>query len=134
IGVNMLSLWFVGVISERIFGSGKFLLIYLLSGIAGGILSAVLTPTVPSLGASGAIFGIFGAFGAFILMRRRQLGPAGNYYVSQWLFYLVLNLVISFGFSGIDAWDHIGGLTAGFILGAIMVAAAGRPGSRSMRI
>jgi membrane associated rhomboid family serine protease len=131
IGVNMLSLWFVGVLTERIFGSGKYLLLYFVSGIAGGIVSAVLMPTVPSLGASGAIFGIFGAFGAYILMRRRQLGPAGNYLIGQWLFYLVLNLVISFSFSGIDAWDHMGGLAAGFILGAIFVATSGN--NRSTR-
>jgi membrane associated rhomboid family serine protease len=131
IGVNMLSLWFVGVLTERMFGSGKYLLIYFVSGIAGGVLSAVLMPDVPSLGASGAIFGIFGAFGAYILMRRRQLGPAGNYLIGQWLFYLVLNLVISFSFSGIDAWDHMGGLAAGFILGAILVASAGK--NRSTR-
>ncbi len=126
IGVNMWSLWAVGVITERIFGSGKYALIYFASGIIGGLASAIITPLVPSLGASGAIFGIFGAFGAFILMRRRQLGPAANFYIGQWVFFLVINLVFSFSFPGIDAWDHVAGLAAGFILGAIFVATANR--------
>ena len=130
IGLNMWSLWAVGVITERIFGSGKYTLIYFASGIIGGITSAIVTPNLASLGASGAIFGIFGAFGAFILMRRRQLGPAANFYIGQWLFFLVINLVFSFGFPGIAAWDHVGGLASGFIIGAIFVLTAGNNRSR----
>lgn len=124
IGLNMWSLWAVGVITERIFGSGKYVLIYFVSGILAGITQAVVTPAIPSLGASGAIFGIFGAFGAFILLRRRQLGPAANFYIGQWVFFLVINLVFSFSVPGIGAWDHVGGLVSGFILGAIFVLTA----------
>jgi membrane associated rhomboid family serine protease len=131
IGLNMWSLWVIGVITERIFGSGRYLLIYFVSGLIGGIATAVITPNVAALGASGAIFGIFGAFGAFILMRRRQLGPAANFYIGQWLFFLVINLVFSFGVPGIAAWDHVGGLVAGFIIGAIFVVSTGN--NRSTR-
>ncbi|HEX6799940.1 MAG TPA: rhomboid family intramembrane serine protease [Ktedonobacterales bacterium] len=130
IGINMWSLWAVGVITERIFGSGKYLLIYFVAGIVGGATQAILGPDVVALGASGAIFGIFGAFGAFILMRRRQLGPAANFYIGQWVFFLAINLVISFGVGGISAADHMGGLVSGFIIGAIFVLTAGNNRSR----
>jgi membrane associated rhomboid family serine protease len=130
IGVNMWSLYAVGIITERIFGSGKYALIYFASGILAGITQAVATPAIPSLGASGAIFGIFGAFGAFILLRRRQLGPAANFYIGQWIFFLVINLVFSFSVPGIGAWDHVGGLVSGFLLGALFVVTANRKRAR----
>ena len=126
IGTNMLSLFFVGVIVERLFGSGRFTTIYFASGIIAGIAQAVLSPTVPSVGASGAIMGIFGAFGAFLLMRRRSLGPAVNAYIGQWAFWLAINLFISFTNPSIALWAHLGGLISGFIIGAIMTSMAGR--------
>ena len=126
IGANMLSLFFVGIIVERLFNSGRFTIIYFASGIIAGIAQAVITPTIPSVGASGAIFGIFGAFGAFLLMRRRSLGPAVNAYIGQWVFWLAINLFISFNDPNIALWAHLGGLVSGFVIGAIMTSMAGR--------
>ena len=122
IGLNMFSLFSVGIVTERIFGRGGFLAIYFLGGIAGGLAQAFLTPDVAALGASGAIFAIFGAFGAFALLKRRALGPAGNSVLGQWVFFLALNLVFSFTAPGIGLYDHLGGLILGFILGAIFIA------------
>ena len=128
--LNMLSLYFVGVITERIFGTGRFLLIYFLSGIVGGLtqfgVDVFSNHLSGGLGASGAIFGIFGALGAFFLLRRRALGPAGNSLIGQWFFWLLINLVFSFSVPGIAAYDHIGGLVAGLILGVLLL-----PGQRS---
>jgi membrane associated rhomboid family serine protease len=130
LGLNMLSLYFVGVITERIFGTGRFLLIYFLSGIIGGLtqfgLDIYTNHLGAAVGASGAIFGIFGALGAFFLLRRRALGPAGNSLIGQWFFWLILNLVFSFGGftvggAGIAGFDHLGGLAAGLILGALLL-------------
>jgi rhomboid protease GluP len=135
IGLNMLSLYFVGVISERLFGAGRFTLIYFASGILASIaqFGADILSGSPDvgLGASGAIFGIFGAFGAFILLRRRALGPAANGIIGQWFFFLILNLVFSFGGfsilgSGIAGFAHLGGLVAGLILGAVLAPQIGR--------
>ena len=127
IGFNMLSLYFVGVVTEQIFGHSRFLAIYLLSGIVAGVAQAVLVPAGASLGASGAIFGIFGAFGVFFLLYRRTLGPAANAILGQWFFWLVLNIVLSFG-GGIALYAHFGGLFAGLALGALLV-----PGSVRQR-
>lgn len=128
IGANMLSLYFVGIITERLFGAGRYTLIYFASGILAGIaqFAVDMLTNQPGfdVGASGAIFGIFGAFGAFILLRRRALGPAANTLIGQWVFFLLLNLYLSFGGfsilgSGIAGFAHLGGLVAGLILGAI---------------
>ncbi len=119
VGLNMLSLYFVGVITERIYGHGRFAAIYFISGILAGLANAIIVPSVPALGASGAIFGIFGAFGAFAILQRRSLGPAGGAVIGQWLFWLVINLVISVSDPQIALYDHLGGLIVGFILGVI---------------
>jgi membrane associated rhomboid family serine protease len=121
IGFNMLSLYFVGIITEQIFGRWRFLAIYLLSGIVAGAAQAVLDPSGAALGASGAIFGIFGAFGVFFLLYRRALGSAANAVLGQWFFWLILNLVFTFSASGIAIYDHLGGLIAGLALGALLI-------------
>jgi membrane associated rhomboid family serine protease len=126
IGLNMLSLFFVGVLTERIFGGRRYLIIYLVGGLLAGVVQAIATPDIPSLGASGAIFAIFGAFGAFLFMRRRALGPVANSLIGQWLFWLILNLVFGFAVPGIGVADHIGGLVSGFILGAIFISVSPR--------
>jgi membrane associated rhomboid family serine protease len=131
IGLNMLSLYFVGVVVEQLFGHWRFTAIYLASGIVAGIAEYFLTsPTEPSLGASGAIFGIFGAFGAFIFLRRNLLGRAGNAIIGQWLFFLVINLAFSFT-PGIALYDHLGGLISGLVFGALLLP--GALGSRGLR-
>lgn len=119
---NMLSLYFVGIWVEQIFGKRTYLLIYFLGGIIAGLAQMFISPVEPSLGASGAIFAIFGAFGAFFLLRRRALGSAGNAIIAQWLFWLALNLYISFSDPNIGAWDHVGGLIAGFVLGILFTS------------
>lgn len=132
IGTNMLSLFFVGVIVERLYGSRRFTIIYFASGIIAGLTQAFVSPVGPSLGASGAIAGIFGAFGALILLRRRALGPAANSLIGQWLFWLAINAYIAItNSSTIAGWAHLGGLIAGFIIGAIMTSMAGRQRMRS---
>ena len=119
IGFNMLSLYFVGIWVEQIFGKWRYLAIYLIGGLAGGLAQALLAPTVASLGASGAIFAIFAAFGAFFVLRRRTLGPAGNAMIGQWVFWLALNLYLSFSDPNIALYDHLGGLIVGFVLGML---------------
>ena len=127
IGVNMLSLYFVGVVTEQIFGHWRFLTIYLASGIIAGVAQVFFLGTTGyALGASGAIFGIFGAFGAFFLMNRRRLGPAANAMLMQWGFWLLINIMFTFGAPGIGIADHIGGLLAGMALGVVLSPNIGR--------
>ncbi len=117
IGVNMFSLYFVGRLAEQVYGHWRFLLIYLVTGIFGGILVLFLSD-VPVLGASGAIFGVFGALGVFFWYNRHAFGSA---MLSQWVFWLVLNLAFTFGFGDISVSGHIGGLSMGLLLGLLLL-------------
>ena len=64
--LNMLSLFFIGPDTERALGTRRFLMLYFLSGIIGGVgwLLMSFTPWAVCVGASGAVFGILGAFAA----------------------------------------------------------------------
>ncbi|CAN0520396.1 unnamed protein product, partial [Scytosiphon promiscuus] len=55
-------------------GKTKFVAVYVLAGLAGNVLSCVINPRTPSVGASGAIFGMVGAWATFCLMNESVLG------------------------------------------------------------
>ncbi|HEY7355382.1 MAG TPA: rhomboid family intramembrane serine protease, partial [Ktedonobacterales bacterium] len=117
VGLNMLSLYFIGRPVEQVYGRWRYLLIYFGTGIFGGIL-VILLSNIPVLGASGAIFGVFGALGVFLWYNRRAFGSA---MLSNWVFWLVLNLAFTFGFGDISVSGHIGGLSMGLILGLLLM-------------
>ncbi len=122
IGLNMFSLFLIGGVVEMVFGKWRYLLIYLGSGIAGGILTFYTSPLNSlAAGASGAIFGVFGALGVFYILNRQALGRYGAGAITNWLFWLGLNLVFGFSQPGIGIWDHIGGLVAGIIIAVLLM-------------
>jgi len=122
IGLNMFSLFLIGGVVEMVFGKWRYLLIYLGSGIAGGILTFYTSPlSTIAAGASGAIFGVFGALGVFYILNRQALGRYGAGAITNWLFWLGLNLVFGFTQPGIGIWDHIGGLVAGMIIALLLM-------------
>ncbi len=130
IGLNMLSLFFIGPAIEVFYGKWRYLTIYLLSGIAGGIATYFFAdPNSLAAGASGAIFGVFGALGVFYFVNRRALGANGNGAITNWVFWLGLNLVFGFTNSSIGIVDHLGGLAAGIVLAALLI-----PKSRRRRV
>ena len=115
VGLNMYTLWIFGQILERMLGRGRFLTLYLLSGLAGSLGVLFLAdPFTPVVGASGAIFGLMGAF----LVIQRHLGASAT----QLLVLVGINLVIGF-IPGLNvAWQaHVGGLIGGAIIGLIFV-------------
>ena len=109
---NMYSLYIVGPRVEDFYGKWKFLLIYIISGISGGLLSVAMNGDVVSVGASGAIFGLFGALLYFGYNYRGYIGAIIK---SQILPIVIYNLLIGFFISGIDMWGHVGGLIGGII-------------------
>src|SRR5207302_8421505 len=101
--LNMVALyWFGSLLEERI-GSGKFLLLYLVSGLAGSAGALLLDPLKPTVGASGAIFGILGA--GFVLERQRDYVFGGSA-----LGVIIINFIFTFSISSISKGGHIGGL------------------------
>jgi rhomboid protease GluP len=124
---NMYALYIIGRGLEPIFGNFRFLLIYLLGGLAGSTLSVVLgNPDpflgVPSVGASGAVFALFGAEMVYLYRHRRMMGARATRQIRGLLMLLGVNLFIGLaswlGSSGIriDNWAHIGGLVGGLVL------------------
>lgn len=114
IGMNMYALYIIGRRLERFYGHKRLLVLYLLCGFSGNVLSFVLTEN-PSLGASTAVFGLLAAEGVFIFQNRKLFGKANTQRsLMNLLFILGINLV--FGFSlgtQIDNMGHIGGLIGG---------------------
>jgi membrane associated rhomboid family serine protease len=112
IAFNMWALVFVGPALEGLLGRLRFLGVYLLSAVGGGVMYYFLAPeNAPAVGASGAIFGLFGAW--FVVSRRLRLDTRGIAML------IAINLALSFFFHNIIAWqDHIGGLLTGVLLTA----------------
>jgi membrane associated rhomboid family serine protease len=109
---NMWALVFVGPSLEGLLGRARFLAVYLVSAVGGGVMYYFLAPpNYPAVGASGAIFGLFGAW--FAVSRRLRLDTRGI------VMLIAINLALSFFFHNIIAWqDHIGGLLTGALLTA----------------
>ncbi|HXB83151.1 MAG TPA: rhomboid family intramembrane serine protease [Candidatus Acidoferrum sp.] len=113
IGVNMLSLWFLGRFIEYALGSWRMLLVYMVSLVVSGLGVVYFSnPVTPTLGASGAIFGLFGALFAIGF----KLGKPGMDLVRSNIGILVLNLIITFSVPVISWQAHVAGLLAGFVL------------------
>ena len=108
---NMYSLYVLGPQVENFYGKVKYLIIFIVSGISGSLLSTALSGNnAISVGASGAIFGLLGSVLYFGYHYRVYLG---NVLKSQIIPLIILNLVMGFILSGIDNLAHIGGLIGG---------------------
>jgi rhomboid protease GluP len=118
--MNGFSLYVVGPDTERVYGTWRFLGVYLLSGLAGSVLSYSFSPN-PSVGASGAIFGLVGALIMFFYITRQILGEFGRSQVQGLAAILLINLAFGFTSPGIDNLGHIGGLLGGMVAGWILV-------------
>src|SRR5262245_35188080 len=138
IASNSYALWIIGPLVERLYGSARFLMIYLLAGIAGvagGYLWVAFQykQDVPSAGASGAIFGLFGLLAVFGFRYRRELPPNFRKAIgSSILPVILINLFIGFSVPFIDNAAHIGGLIGGGVLALLIPYLA--PGSRRVTI
>ena len=121
LAVNMLGLWSLGSLTERLYGGRAFLGIYLLAGTAGSLASVYWHPLINSVGASGAVFGVLGALLAFMLNPRTRIAPhiAGPQRNSA-LVFIAYNLINGLSSAGIDNSAHVGGLLAGFVLGWLL--------------
>lgn len=112
IGLNMLSLYWLGRFIEVALGSWRMLVVYMVALVVSGCSVVLFSPpNIPTLGASGAIFGLFGALFAIGL----KLGQRGNELVRANIGILILNLIWSFAVPGISWQAHVGGLISGFI-------------------
>lgn len=115
IGFNMYALFSLGSGLERRFGHVRFLLLYLLAGFAGNVLSFLIT-SGNSIGASTSIFGLIAAEGVFLYQNRKLFGEEARQAIGNVVSVAAINLFIGFSSGGyIDNWGHIGGLLGGLI-------------------
>lgn len=110
---NMYSLYVIGREVENFFGKIKYIIIFMLSGIFGSIMSIAFNQNIVSAGASGALFGLLGALLYFGIHYRTYLGEAVKKTVIP---IIVINLIIGLLFSGIDLACHIGGFVGGILV------------------
>lgn len=135
LGGNMLFLWVFGDNVEDRFGSVRYLLFYLATGLAGFLVQMAINPvsTAPMIGASGAIAGVLGAY-LFMFPKSKIITlipiiffftflevPAVIFLV-LWFGLQLLNGVAGIGTQGdlVAWWAHIGGFLTGLV-GAVMM-------------
>jgi rhomboid protease GluP len=118
---NMLFLLIFGLRGEEMFSLPEYLLVYLLGGLTGNLLSLVFLPLwVPSVGASGAIFAMFGACTVYA---RRTVSQS----IIGALIYAFFLLFLSSG-PNVNDLAHIGGLVTGLLIGYVL-ATKRKPGT-----
>ncbi len=111
---NMYSLYIIGREIESFFGRIKYIIIFIMSGIIGNLLTMpFMQDRVISIGASGAIFGLLGSLLYFGYHYRVYLSSALR---NQIVPIIVLNLLIGISISGINNFAHIGGLIGGVLV------------------
>jgi membrane associated rhomboid family serine protease len=138
LGGNMLYLWTFGDNVERRLGSSRFLVFYLVCGVAAALAHVAFNAqsNVPTVGASGAISGVLGGY--LVLFPRNQVrvltrgGIATVPAIMVLGLWIVIQLLSSVGSithtqeaSGVAYIAHVGGFVAGVVL--VKILAAGRP-------
>lgn len=115
--INMFALWSLGPLVERMYGSQRFLTIYLLAGVMASTASYAFSEAI-SAGASGALFGLVGALLYFGLRDRslfmKTLGPP---------LFIMLGLNVGLAFvlgASLDHSAHAGGLIGGFLMAGVV--------------
>lgn len=118
---NMVMLYAVGRYVERNMGTIRYLIVYLVSGIAGNLASMSMRLLTGDLavaaGASGAVFGLVGALLAVAV---KNGGKVEGLKVSGILLMIALSLFSGLTSCGVDNYAHMGGLAAGFLCGMFL--------------
>lgn len=121
--LNMYSLYILGPTVEASFGPARYITLYLISGVAGGLVTYFFgplfgqSPASVSAGASGAILGLVGALIVFSYFNPTQFIQGAT---TQLIGITVINLI--FGFMNpnqIGNAAHVGGLATGLLIGFI---------------
>ena len=118
--MNMLSLYIVGKMVEKLFSKTAYLSLYFISAFFGAFLSMYIHIGGVAVGASGAIFGLFGALAGFVFVHKDRLGGQFRAFMKDFGLLLLINLGIGFAFPSIDVSAHVGGLIAGIVGGYVI--------------
>jgi rhomboid protease GluP len=122
--VNMWALWDAGRLTERLYGSLRLFIIFIVSGLTGNLVSLIAQgDQAVSGGASGAIFGVYGALMVCLWTVRHRVHPVEY----RWLFggavvFSLATLLFGLLIPGIDNAAHIGGLFSGALTGSVLIS------------
>lgn len=118
---NMIVLYFIGGTLEKYVGRVRYLIIYLLSGLLGGLISQIyymaMAENVICVGASGAIFGAVGAMLTVVVVNH---GRVENFTLPRLIIYVVLSIYLGFTSPGVSLSAHLGGLAIGFFTALLL--------------
>lgn len=115
---NGYALYIFGPQIERLMGTKKYLLFFLLTGIGGNLATFFFNFNSISAGASGSLFGLFGAFLYLIHRHKDRVSPQGRKSILK---LLGINLVLTFAIPNISATAHVGGLLMGYFLSYVFI-------------
>lgn len=115
---NGYALYIFGPQIERLMGSTKYLLFFLLTGIGGNLATFFFDFLTLSAGASGSLFGLFGAFLYLIHRHKNMVTPEGRKSI---LSLLGINLALTIFIPSISVTAHIGGLVIGYLLSYVFI-------------
>mmetsp|Transcript_13767 Transcript_13767/g.20867 ORF Transcript_13767/g.20867 Transcript_13767/m.20867 type:complete len:324 (+) Transcript_13767:119-1090(+) len=121
--VNMLVVIIDCLGYEKIWGFIRIILIYVVSGVAGNLLSCIVFPNNLSVGASSAIMGLYGARLSHLVCRWPKLKPnERTHNIVSAIIYTCIMMVFVFETYTIDYASHIGGCFVGIFMGFILFA------------
>lgn len=115
LATNMLALFTVGLLLERVVGNLRMGLIFIITGIAASAVSVLWNDVNTGVGASGAIFGMFGVY--IILLTTNIMDKQSRMIILIFLIAYVAYSILSGLGPGIDVGAHLGGLVSGLMLG-----------------
>ncbi len=115
IGFNMWVLMDIGPMVEEMYGSARYLFLFVVTGVIGYLLSSFVGHL--SVGASGSLLGLIGVLLAATTGRKTTAAQALRSALIRWLIYIA---VLGFLFSGTDNYAHFGGVLSGYVLGRLM--------------
>lgn len=113
---NMWVIMDIGPMVEELFGSARYLFLYIATGTFGYFVSAFAGQR--SVGASGALLGLIGLLLASTTRSSSASSQMMRSNLIKWIVYIA---IMGFMFSGIDNYAHFGGLAAGFVLGKLFI-------------
>ncbi len=111
---NTITLFFLGQLSEELYGHIKFLMLFFLSGIIGNVFVLLLTPDVIVAGASTSIFGLFAAI---VITGYFSNNPNLKNLSNSYRTLIIINLIFNIMTPNVSLVGHLGGLLGGVVLG-----------------
>lgn len=129
LAMNMWCLWALGSLAERLMGRAAYLVLYIGTGLCGGLLSLAVHPQLVSAGASGAVFGISGGLITYLALKKAPLSfERAKKQLTSLAIFIGYNFIYSLK-PGVDMMAHAGGLVSGLAIAAALPRFLNVPGA-----